>query len=550
MQQILSKSRKLLFIAALMLALVLYCAFAMKVFRRVNLMLVSLAVFAGLLFLLSSSPFRIFLVLVLSLPLSSTMAIEKGFTILPGYILLLLLIFIMVVSREFWYSRSELDFAVIAFLGVCALSIIQTIRIPPPRLEFVGAMRYRGVWFRSIIQLLLAIFFSISYFFTVYFCSSSRKRVDILLKAHIAMAILISVYGIYQAFAVNFDLPLKDVTIALRTSGEGYGSVWTNVEFGRYRSQSTFTEPLGFGNYLLSVLPLLLAFGSITKGYVDPVGRKWMSARTLVFVVILFFVALFMTRSRGPLISLAVSMLLVMVLLRKQHLPVLIGYITVSVFILAIYYSITTRYLGVSEDVMRVLRFGNISRVFRIEELVQALSFESDSYPTDSALEDLISGHRFVFNFYLVPKLLRQHPILGVGIGNFPLHASLILKTNRLYSPVGLWANILAEMGLLGFSIFCWMIFTYYKTMIRALVRARGTYWEPYIIGILACVTGFMIHYLSWGARMTIFPWLFIGISMSIVKLVDQDAKQTSDVRPSTHWKMNEGERTTDAIRS
>jgi len=477
------------------------------------------------------------------------MAIEKGFTILPGYILLFLLIFIMVVSREFWYSKSELDFAVIAFLGVCALSIIQTIRIPPPRLEFVAVMRYRGVWFRSIIQLSLVFFFSLSYFFTVHFCSSNRKRVDILLKAHIAMAILISVYGIYQAFAVNFDLPLKDVTIALRTSGEGYGSVWTNVEFGRYRSQSTFTEPLGFGNYLLSVLPLLLAFGSIAKGYVDPVGRKWMSSRTLAFVIILVFVALFMTRSRGPLISLVVSMLLVIVLLRKQHLPVLIGYITVSVFILAIYYSMTARYLGVSRDVMQVLRFGDISRVFRIEELSQALSFESDSYPADSALEDLISGHRFVFNFYLVPKLLRQHPILGVGIGNFPLHASLIVRTNRLYSPVGLWANILAETGFLGFSVFCWMIFIYYKTMIRALAKARGTYWEPYIVGILACITGLMVHFLSWGARMDIFTWFFMGISMSIVKLMDQDLYQPAEVGIPKYKEPNEGERTTDVIR-
>ena len=94
MQQILSKSRMLLFIAVLLLALVLYCALAMKIFRRVNLMLVSLAVFAGLLFLLSGSPFRVLLVLVLSFPLGATMAIEKGFTILPGYIVLLLLIFI------------------------------------------------------------------------------------------------------------------------------------------------------------------------------------------------------------------------------------------------------------------------------------------------------------------------------------------------------------------------------------------------------------------------------------------------------------------------
>ena len=445
MQQILSKSRKLLFVAILLLALVLYYAFAMKVFHGINPVFVALVALSALLIMVSGSPFRIFLILVLSFPLSAIMAIDIGFTIVPAYILLLLLIFIMVVSREFWYSKSTLDFAIIAFLGVCALSIVQTIRIPPPRLEFVGAMKYRGVWFRSIIQLLLVSFFSIAYFFTVHFCGNDRKRLDILLKTHIAMAVLIAVYGIYQAFAVHFDLPLKDFTTALRTSGEGYGSVWTDVEFSRYRSQATFTEPLGFGNYLLSVLPLLLAFGSITKGYIDLRGRKWMSGGTLALVITLFFVALFMTRSRGPLISLALSMLLMMVLLGKKNLPVFIGYVIISMSVLAVYYSMTTRYLEVSGDVMQVLRLGDISRVLRMEEISQALSFEADSDASDSALRDLISGQRFLFNFYLVPKLLSQHPILGVGIGNFPLHASVMLRARTMISPVGLWANILAE---------------------------------------------------------------------------------------------------------
>jgi O-antigen ligase len=545
MQQLLSKSRKLLFMAILLLALVLYYALAMKVFHSINLVFIALVALSALLIMVSGSPFRIFLILVLSIPLSAIMAIDIGFTIVPAYILLLLLIFIMVVSREFWYSKSTLDFAIIAFLGVCALSIVQTIRIPPPRLEFAGTMRYRGVWFRSIIQLLLVSFFSIAYFFTVHFCGNDRKRLDILLKAHIVMAVLIAVYGIYQAFAVHFDLPLKDFTTALRTSGEGYGSLWTDVEFGRYRSQATFSEPLGFGNYLLSALPLLLAFGSITKSYIDLRERKWMPGGTLALVVTLFFVALFMTRSRGPLISLALSMLLMMVLLGKKNLPVFIGYVIISMSILAVYYSMTTRYMGVSSDVMQVLRFGDISKVLRMEEISQALSFGVDSDASDSALRDLISGQRFLFNFYLVPKLLSQHPILGVGIGNFPLHASVILRTRIMISPVGLWANILAETGFLGFSVFCWMMFTYYRTMIRTLAKVRGTYWAPYIVGVLACVTGFMVHYLSWGARMDMFTWFFIGISMAIVKLVDQDLNQNANDR-----ELNTGERTTDVIRS
>jgi hypothetical protein len=545
MQQILSKSRRLLFIAVLLLALALCFSLAMKIFHRINLVFITLVVLSALLIMVSGSPFRVFMASIISWPLSYTMSFDIGFTIIPGYILLMFLMFIMIVSREFWYSRAPLDFAVIAFIGVCALSIIQTLRVPPPKVEFIEAMRYRGVWFRSVIQFSLLCLFSLIYFFSVYFCSSNKKRLDIVLKVHIVTAIIISLYGIYQAFATHFDLPLKDVTNMMKTSGEGYGGSFTQARFGMYRSQATFPEPLGFGNYLLSVLPLSLAFGSITKSYIDLRERKWMSSGTLALVITLFFVAIFMTRSRGPLISLASSMLLMMLLLRKRHLPVLTGYIIISMSVLAVYYSMTTRYLGVSSDVMRVLRLGDISRALKAEEILQALSPGSDSYGSESALEELISGQRFVFNFYLVPKLFKQHPFMGVGLGNFPLHASSILKTNKLYSPVGLWAAILVELGLVGFAAFSWMIFVYYRTMILTLAKVRGTYWSPYIVGVLACFTGFMVHFLSWGSRLDYLAWLFMGISMAIVKLIDQDLNQNANDR-----EPNTRERTTDVIRS
>ena len=122
--------------------------------------------------------------------------------------------------------------------------------------------------------------------------------------------------------------------------------------------------------------------------------------------------------------------------------------------------------------------------------------------------------------------MFKEHPFLGVGLGNFALHATAIFRMRVLYSPVGVWANILAETGILGFSAFCFMIFMYYKIMIQTLLKVRETHWPPYIVGLLGCVTGFLVHYLSWGSRLDLFTWLFIGLSMAVVKHANQDIQQ------------------------
>jgi hypothetical protein len=53
------------------------------------------------------------------------------------------------------------------------------------------------------------------------------------------------------------------------------------------------------------------------------------------------------------------------------------------------------------------------------------------------------------------------------------------------------------------------------------------------------------VHFLSWGSRLDYLAWLFMGISMAIVKLIDQDLNQNANDR-----EPNTRERTTDVIRS
>ncbi|MBD3182581.1 hypothetical protein GF312_09835 [Candidatus Poribacteria bacterium] len=503
--------------------------------ERINIAFISMLAVMFAIFLLTGSPFRTLLALVISIPLGSTMSIEIGFRIIPAYLLLLLLIFIMVVTKDFWYTKSPMDLSVFIFLAVCALSLVQSVRIPPPRLNLAETMRYRGMWFRSVIQFMLLFFFSLVYFFTVHLCSKNRKRLDILIKTYLTLAIILSIYGLYQIIAVYFRLPFRDITNTLNTGGRGYGNPLANTSFKYFRVYSVFMEPLGFGHYLLSVIPLVLPFAVITRDYIDLNNRKWISAKKLMIFIAIFFVCMFFTRSRGALVSFVFTLMLILVLLRRKNFVRFAGYMFASLIVVMIFYLLAIRFLGVNANILKMLRFGNIVEAFDIENFNMAMEAGIKGYRSEFG--KLISSQRFIVNFYLIPQMFSRYPILGVGLGNFPLHASAILRSRMLYSPVGIWGNMLAETGIIGLGAFCWMVFTYYRIMIKTLGKVRDTYWEPYIIGFTACFTGFIFHYFFWGARLMIPDWLFIGMSMALVNSINMQINRDKTVN-TEHIKL------------
>lgn len=509
------KRKQMFVIGMILLGLMFYGILAFKILgNHIKYAVIFLFTIIGLLITLTLPLSKIFLLFVVSLPMMATLVIDIGFTIMPSYMLLILLIVIMLVSRDFWYTRSPLDYSIFAFLGVCTLSLIQNVLAPPPVIDFFGTMKYRGVWFRSILQLFLLYFSSLTFFLTTHLCSN-KKSVDSALKTYFITAIIISFYGVYQGFASHFGLPLSNITNALRSSGWGHEGIYRGIEidFSQYRSQATFGEPLGFGHYILSILPIPLAAGAITKGYFDLEGRKWMSGKTLALVILLFLFAMFMTRSRGAMVSLIAPLIGLLILLGMKNIPRLLGYMFMSVAIIAGFYFISIKYLGVSSDILRVLRFRPP------EALSDYSSIEFMMNP---------NSQRYEFYFQLVPTLISRYPFLGVGIGNFSLHAASLFDTRILIAPTSLWGSVLLETGIFGFIVFCWMVFTFYKVMIQTLWKVRNTHWAPYIVGLILCFTGPMVQYLTFGYRMCMYLWFLMGISMSLVNIIRQEQKQAT----------------------
>jgi len=522
MQSLTAKHQQILLIAIFIFGLIFYCFAAQKVLANYGkLVFVPILALSGILLLLTIPLPRIFQLLIATLPLDATLVFDVGFRVQPSFLMLIFLIFIMLVSREFWYTKSPLDYAIFVYISICAMSLMHNIFNPPPALKGTAYTGLRGSSFRGFIQVALLFFYSLFYFFTVYICKN-KNHLDMAIKTYLVIGIIIASYGIYQAFAVQFNLPLKNVTNAPSTGGTGGTSAaFVNVEFARFRSQATFGEPLGLGHYLLSLIPLSLAFGVVTRVYVDLKNRRWLSGKALSIITFVFLLALFMTRSRGALIGFFAALGILPLLLGLRNLKKFITYLLIAILGLAILYIVAVKYMGLEGDILKVLRFR------REQHIVQTVD---PSNPFAAVMG--ATTQRYLFYAQWVPYFFKRYPILGIGFGNFTLFITNLLNyRDRLISPTGVWGTVLAETGILGFVSFSSMIVIYYITMIRTLVKSRNTVWEPYLIGLITSFTGIIVQYVSFASRLGVYTWFLMGISMAMVNHIRKEQNANSNMQ-------------------
>ncbi len=107
-------------------------------------------------------------------------------------------------------------------------------------------------------------------------------------------------------------------------------------------------------------------------------------------------------------------------------------------------------------------------------------------------------GRQFIFVKSL--KMLREHPLTGIGIGNFhdvyplymlPGEEALPEDVSRPWHAHNLFLNMAVEMGLPGLMAFLWFLFNIFR-QIRISVSGDMEYKEI-LYGIMAGLTGFLI---------------------------------------------------------
>jgi len=114
-----------------------------------------------------------------------------------------------------------------------------------------------------------------------------------------------------------------------------------------------------------------------------------------------------------------------------------------------------------------------------------------------------------------------QHPLIGHGVTGFGFIDAQ-------------FPRVLAETGILGFTAFCYLLFSIFKVTLNNLKKLKTPYFQGLGIGFLAAFVGLIVHAL--GANTFIIVrimepfWFFAGIIVVLPAMEHQQVEQAQEV--------------------
>jgi O-antigen ligase len=138
--------------------------------------------------------------------------------------------------------------------------------------------------------------------------------------------------------------------------------------------------------------------------------------------------------------------------------------------------------------------------------------------------------HFSVYSF--IPKVLAQHPVLGLGLNNFSVYYQFVTgKTN--WGPHSFYVALLVEGGLVGttiFAVFLWYVFRRLaaaRAIGRALVRADdplGALVRPLAIGMTAALAGTMASNAFYLTMQFYYFYGFVALCLAMPLIARREA--------------------------
>jgi O-antigen ligase len=383
---------------------------------------------------------------------------------LTGFHLALGLMFLALLGntclrRRTLFPEFELKGPLLLLLGVMALSLTYSPNQPEAT---IGFMR----------TLVLGLFL-----YGAQVLIESRGAVHIVVVSMALALIGGSILAVVQIATEQFFLPASFVI-----------AVGANAP----RATGTFHNPNTFGTFLMAGVVFLSA---ILLNYQMPFWKR------ILFLVSLAFglAGLIATFSRSNWLAAIVGLMVPLYLARKLR------YLFITLAVAALLILAIKEFVPFAEHIF--LRFLSIFTF--VEEFGQA-GRESGS----ARIYFLIAGL----------EMFLDHPLLGVGWRGFPV-------LFEQYKPIDfpnwvptreshtLFANMLAELGLLGFLASVWIV---WRTLSRGFAGLR-TMEDPYLravlIGLLSMFIAFQVS-LSFTADFSNnFLWFFTGMVFAVLRL-------------------------------
>jgi O-antigen ligase len=155
--------------------------------------------------------------------------------------------------------------------------------------------------------------------------------------------------------------------------------------------------------------------------------------------------------------------------------------------------------------------------------LSQVTSLTNPTHATDPALRGRESA------LIVGTRMFADHPIVGVGAGNFPVHyldyaasVGLVVSGQQL-SPHNLYLEVAAEQGLIGVVVFGGIVVGAFGSTRRArsaLVDAGADHTAQLVEGVRNALVGYLVASLFLHAAYPQMLWLLLAFAWATPQVV------------------------------
>ena len=260
--------------------------------------------------------------------------------------------------------------------------------------------------------------------------------------------------------------------IAIYLLGKGSGALG--------RSPGPFSNAMTFGGILLILCSLFLA---VAVGAGAARGLR----RAAAGAAIVTFTALFFSFTRSSWVGAVASVVVILAFLRRKWLVPFAAALVLFVLLLP------APYRERVESIWDPTYFTNIHRL------------------------ELLRGG---------VKIVRDHPVIGVGTMD-------LADLYRRYMPPGavvvfghmhnIFLQVAVQSGFLGLAAFCWLLFSFFRLMIRNLKLDLPPPERAWVVGSIGALAGFIVNGLfEWNfgdAEVVTLLYIVLGANLALPRL-------------------------------
>ncbi|HNS72281.1 MAG TPA: O-antigen ligase family protein [bacterium] len=255
--------------------------------------------------------------------------------------------------------------------------------------------------------------------------------------------------------------------------------------FGRFGA--TFENPNYFATFLM--LALALAFAYIIYGGVPGLIRL-----ILLPVSVVMLIAMIGTFSRAAWVAMIAAAAVV------------------------IYYSRYRRLIFITAIAMVIIAIPLLWNSVFFQSFFMRFTSLSDASADPSSMTR-------VFLFRGGWNMLLDSYFLGIGYRGFPVYYEQTYKPHSqvlydVFESHTLPMEILAELGIIGFSLFIWLLVRYFRYAITTMNSLSTPFLKASYIGVFAALVGYFANALfSPGQLSGNFLWIGFGLTFAIPRL-------------------------------